>query len=89
MIKSRAIYESYSPLVYKINYMLYAAMIGALMMYIYVTSYGGEMPVRGSFMGFITDFWDWFLGLGVTPMLLAVYNHWREKRKRNRRNTDR
>lgn len=82
------VYDEYSPLLYKFNYMLYAAVLGAVIMYAYVVGQGGVMPPPGSFYEFMAQCWKWFTGPIILPLILAAVNHWRGKNKMKRRSSD-
>ena len=82
-------FQEHSPLLYKINYMVYMAVFGMFIMYYYVTSYGGQMPESGSFVQFIKDTWKMMFGLGIWPIILATLTHYIGKKKQNRRVGDR
>ena len=81
-------YDQYSPLLYKLNYMLYAALLGAFTMYEYVVSQGGTMPPPGSFHAFCTQTWKWLAGPIIAPILIAGINYWRGRTQMKRRSSD-
>jgi len=85
----KKIYTDHSPLLYFFNYMIYAFILGAFVMYYYVTNYGGQMPIRGTFVNMIKDTWKLIGGFGVLPIALKLYTFWRGRKYQNRRSADR
>ncbi len=88
MIKlNRQKVERHKPFIYKLNYMAYFCILTWVVFSYYVTSYGGTMPPRGSFVQFLVDTWDW-LTAGILGSILIPFVTSYLLKKRNRRSTD-
>jgi hypothetical protein len=73
--------RSNRPVIYVINYILYALAAGFFACYMFVTGYGGSMPPPGSFDDFIKDMWPLIAPLFSAPVILTLLTAWFQKRK--------
>ena len=76
--------RSNKPVIYVINYIIYALMAGYFACYMYVSGYGGTMPPPGRFEDFVCDWWALIAPLFSAPVILTLLTAWIQNKKARR-----
>ncbi len=93
---NKVIVKESKPILFVLNYMLYAFVLGIVFFWIYVNEYSGKIPPVGTFYVYVKDVWIYFTGLAGAPIGLKILTKYLEikkikeqERTQSRRTTDR